>query len=169
MPTTDVTRPPPTAGPRLRNFTFSSGSLDLLSSSLVGVVDFASLSPSPDVFLSEFATGFCVFPLPLFLVRSPVLVWAMSSAGTQSARTKTEIIFNSVFIGNSPAGYRKADRESYRKQRVLVQIMRDRLGISLSGTHGPGGHRCSASEAPYRPGKYEDATQDLGKLKLRPV
>src|SRR6476661_6083248 len=121
IPTTDVTRPPPTAGPRLRNFTFSSGSLDLLSSSFVGVVDLASLSPSSDVFLSEFATGFCGFPLPLFLVRSPVLLWATSSAGTHSARTKTKIILNIVFIGNSPADNRKADRESYRKQRGFVQ------------------------------------------------
>src|SRR6476661_223931 len=160
IPTTDVTRPPPTAGPRLRNFTFSSGSLDLLSSSFVGVVDLASLSPSSDVFLSEFATGFCGFPLPLFLVRSPVLLWAMSSAGMHSARTKTKIILNSVFIGNTPAGNRKADRESYRKQRVVVQVLSVRLGIRLSGTRVPGSHRCSASEAPYRRGKCGDAIQD---------
>src|SRR5579864_2344179 len=159
IPTTDVTRPPPTAGPRLRNFTFSSGSLDLLSSSLVGVVDLASLSPLSDVFLSEFANGFCVFPPPLFLVRSPVLLWAMSSAGTHSARTKIKIILNSVFIGNSPAGNRKADRESYRKQRVIVQIVRDRLGISLSETRVPDGRRCSATEVPYRRGECEDAIQ----------
>src|SRR4051812_46157189 len=119
-------RPPPTAGPRLRNFTFSSGSLDLLSSSFVGVVDLASLSPSSDVFLSEFVTGFCEFPLPLFLVRSPVLLWAIRSVGTHSARTKTKITLNIVFIGNTPAGNRKADRESYRKQRVVVQIVRER-------------------------------------------
>src|SRR3954453_5141193 len=122
IPTTEVIPPPPTAGPRLRNFTFSSGSLDLLSSSFVGVVDLASLSPSSDVFLSEFATGFCGLPLPLFLVRSPVLLWAVSSAETHSARTKTKIILQSVFIGNTPAGNRKADRESYRKPRVVVQI-----------------------------------------------
>src|SRR6478735_11880489 len=122
MPTTEVTRPPPTAGPRLRNFMFSSGSLDLLSSSFVGVVDFAaSFSPSSDVFLSELATGFCAFPLPVFLVRSPVLVWDISSAGMHNARTKTKIILQSVFIGNTPADIRKADRESYRKQRVVVQ------------------------------------------------
>src|SRR5712671_639154 len=123
MPTTDVTRPPPTAGPRLRNFTFSSGSLDLLSSSFVGVVDFAaSLSPSPDVFLSALACGACEFAPLFFLVRSPVLLWATSSAGTHSATTKIKIILKSVFIGNTPAGNRKADRESYRKQRVVVQI-----------------------------------------------
>src|SRR5438445_3016455 len=137
MPTTDVTRPPPTAGPRLRNFTFSSGSLDLLSSSFVGVVDLASLSPSSDVFLSEFATGFCGLPLPLFLVRSPVLLWAVSSAETHSARTKTKIILNILFIGNTPAGNMKADRESYRKQRVLVQILRERdvRIVDDCGTH----------------------------------
>src|SRR5882724_6166797 len=124
MPTTDVTRPPPTAGPRLRNFTFSSGSLDLLSSSFVGVVDLAaSLSPSPDVFLSAMGCGFApVF----FLERSPVLLCAIISPATPSTKTKTKIILNSIFIGNTPAGDRKADRESYRKQRVVVQIVTER-------------------------------------------
>src|SRR5258708_5874970 len=129
MPTTDVTRPPPTAGPRLRNFTFSSGSLDLLSSSLVGVVDFpASLSVSPDVFLSEAGCGFA---LPLFLVRSPVLLCAIIRPAMPRLKTKTKIILKSVFIGNTPAGNRKADRESYRKQRGVVQIQtHQRLRLS---------------------------------------
>src|SRR5579859_6786278 len=104
IPTTDVTRPPPTAGPRLRNFTFSSGSLDLLSSSLVGDVDFASLSPSSDVFLSEFATGFCGLPLPLFLVRSPVLLCAISRPLRPSATAKIMIILQNVFIGVCSCG-----------------------------------------------------------------
>src|SRR5882724_274084 len=127
MPTTDVTRPPPTAGPRLRNFTFSSGSLDLLSSSLVGVVDLAaSLSPSPDVFLSALACGTCGFALPLFLVRSRVLLCAIIRPAPPTIKTKKKIILKRVFIGNTPAGIRKADRESYRKQRVVVQIVRER-------------------------------------------
>src|SRR5260221_11922679 len=110
MPTTDVTRPPPTAGPRLRNFMFSSGSFCLLSSSLVAVVEVAAaFSPSADVFLSAPAGGVCGVAPVFFLERSPVLVCDISRLGTPSIRTKTKIVLKSVFIGKTPADSRKAD------------------------------------------------------------
>ncbi len=122
MPTTDVTRPPPTAGPRLRNFMFSSGSLDLLSSSLVAVVEVAAaFSPSADVFLSAPAGGVCGVAPVFFLERSPVLVCDISRLGTPSIRTKTKIVLKSVFIGKTPADSRKADANHTANAGVLYK------------------------------------------------
>src|SRR6478736_8606896 len=97
IPTTEVTRPPPTAGPRLRNFMFSSGSLDLLSSSLVGVVD-AAFSPSAAGFLSALACAAEFAPV-VFFERSPLLLCAISRPDTPSARARTKTILEIVFIG----------------------------------------------------------------------
>src|SRR5258708_39583569 len=73
IPTTAATRPPPTAGPRLRNFMFSSGSLLLLL--------FGDLASS--AFLS--------------------LSCAVSEAVAKQAKTtRTDISLNSVFIKQLP-------------------------------------------------------------------
>src|SRR5256885_4555503 len=76
---------------------FSSGSLALLSSSLVAVVDEAvAVSPSAGVFLS--VCGAAAFVPDVFLVRSPVLLCAMSRLCAPSARARTRINLTSVFI-----------------------------------------------------------------------
>src|SRR5580765_2234502 len=100
---------------------FSRGSLALLSSSFVAVVDGAvTLSPSADIFLSVCGAAFAP---DAFLVRSPVLLWAMSRFCALNIKAKTTINLTSVFIGCTPESSRKVDRESYRKHRAVVQAL----------------------------------------------
>src|SRR5437868_6855640 len=99
---------------------FSSGSLDLLSSSLVGVFD-AAFSPSAATFLSVLAFDVSEFAPVVFFERSPLLVCAISRPDTPSIIVITKSNLKSVFIGQAPAVNRKADRESYRKCRAFVQ------------------------------------------------
>src|SRR5215467_5837534 len=115
IPTTEVTRPPPTAGPRLRNFMFSSGSLDLLSSSLVGAVD-AAFSPSAAGFLSAAE----VAPV-VFFERSPLLVCAISRPETPSIRTKIMIVLESVFIGVYSCGLGRLTANHIANRGVLYK------------------------------------------------
>src|SRR5262249_53648079 len=105
MPTTAVTRPPPTAGPRLRNFKFSSGSFDLLSS-VFPAPPAEVLTGSAGVFLSALAGVAAVAPAA-FLVRSPALLWAIARPARPSTSARITINFIIFFIGCTPASSRK--------------------------------------------------------------
>src|SRR5262249_17951046 len=92
IPATAVTRPPPTAGPGLRNFIFSSGAFDAVG-------------------LSAAAEGFCASLVSVFVA---LLVAFAACAGFSCAvrsalvpitkREVAAISVKSLFIRGSPAG-----------------------------------------------------------------
>src|ERR1041385_3767238 len=120
IPTTDVTRPPPTAGPRLRNWMFSSGSLALLSSSLVGAVD-AAFSPSAAGFLSALACEAAEVAPVVFFERSPLLVCAINKPLRPSATAKIMIVLESVFIGVYSCGLGRLTANHIANRGVLYK------------------------------------------------
>src|SRR5258708_1394925 len=101
-------RPPPTAGPRLRNRMFSSGSLFV---SLADLVSAAASEVLPVVFSWPSAAGFsdaCALLAGAGLERPAGFPCAVNGAVCRlRARAKTKIDLTSVFIGRTPADSRK--------------------------------------------------------------
>src|SRR6516165_8763379 len=92
IPATAVTRPPPTAGPRLRNLTFSRGSLALVSSATP-----AAEGAGAALGASLLGTAAVLLLLEALLPRAG-LSCAVKSAEETSKNT-TKISFTNLFIG----------------------------------------------------------------------
>src|SRR5260370_12407744 len=90
-PTTAVTRPPPTAGPRLRNFMFSSGSFDAVDLS-------AAPAAAADVFWASPGSAFAVLFLAAGLAAWAGVSLAGTNAGLGSSSAVTTMNAKRFFI-----------------------------------------------------------------------
>src|SRR5215470_17432291 len=98
MPATAVTRPPPTAGPRLRNLMFSRGSLALLSSATADDAAGAAFCAS------LLGTAAVLLLLEALLPRADFSCAVKSTEKTSISTT--HISFTNLFIGYTPADSR---------------------------------------------------------------